>query len=589
MCGILGFYNKNGLDSNIRTSFLKGLALLNNRGPDYSSYEEIDSTLLGHTRLAIIDLNKEANQPFKFKNYKLIFNGEIYNYKELRVELESKGYQFKTNSDTEVLLIAYDYWKDDCVNHFNGMWAFAIYDYDSKRIFCSRDRFGKKPFFYYFKDGCFIFASEIKSILSFVDSVKVNYNVIAPYITRGIVDFSDETFFNGIKRLLPSQSLDLNLRSNQLSISTYYDILKDKKVFSDDEIFELLEDSIKLRLRSDVKVGVSLSGGLDSSIITSLMNKHYESDLVAIHAKSTIKDNDESKYAKKLTDYLGLKLEIVEPTIEDFLKNIENVIYAQNEPFSSLSIFMQYFVMERASSKGCKVMIDGQGADEVFLGYENYYPMIYKELSSTKNFNKNEFFSNLKLFNTTKEMIEYEANRLDEFELHWEAIKNKGNINNKFLNRELFEKFLKQETIFDNCKSEIFSKRLQALLRYEDRNSMAFGVETRLPFLDYRIVEALLNLPLDCKFRDGYLKHLLRRLMDKTNYMPNSLIWRYNKMGYEAPQKLWIHSYKEEMENDIKDSKIISKFFKKVDIRRDDFLWRLYCLARWEKIFNVQC
>jgi len=592
MCGILGFisFNQQSLHE-YKEIFNSSLKRLESRGPDNTQIETFENILFGHTRLSVIDLSKRANQPMKYLNdrYTLIFNGEIFNYKELKNELLGLGYTFSTNSDTEVILAAYDCWGKLCVNKFNGMWAFAIYDDKKKEVFCSRDRFGKKPFFYYQKDGLFIFSSEIKAILPFLKKRKVNYDVLAPFITRGITDFNEMTFFENIYKLLPSHNIELKFQNSEILINKYYDIKEqkhEKNTYQD--IYSLLEDSISLRLRSDVKVGICLSGGLDSSSIAAIASKINNKNLVAIHGKSSLIQNDESQYAKEVARHLGLDLEIIEPTSMDFWDSLNEVIYCQDEPFSSTSIFMQNFVMKKANELGCKVMLDGQGADEVFLGYETYLVNIFKSLRETKDFNKEVFLSELKLFKFTKEMIESESEKNNDFEVNWNIISNKGNINKEFLNKKQFKDLLVNKDIFNMQKRELFSKRLQALLRYEDRNSMSFGIETRLPFLDYRIVENMLNTPLEKKFDKGYLKYFLRKSMEDSKLLPKNLVWRYNKMGFESPQSLWINEYKDEMLEEVMNSKILSKVFSKIDIRRDDFLWKLFSIARWEKVFNVE-
>lgn len=590
MCGIVGLVTlKRKIDNTLESQFKESLQNINHRGPDNSSFIKSNNILFGHTRLSVLDLTDDSNQPMNFLDkYTLVFNGEIYNYIELKKELAGYGYEFKTKGDTEVILAAYDYWKESCVNYFNGMWAFAIYDKISKKVFCSRDRFGKKPLFYYKTSDLFVFASEIKAILPFVKDKKVNYRVVAPFITRGILDFGEETFFKEIYRLLPSHNLNIDIINNTLKTYQFYDIKKTDINISHTDIYNNLVESIRLRLRSDVKIGTCLSGGLDSSSITAIAHKYYGNNLIAIHAKSSIKENDESKYAEEVASHLGIDLHIVEPSGEDFWKSIKDVVYTQEEPFGSSSIFMQYFVMKKAKELGCTVMLDGQGADEVFIGYEHYLTYVYKELSKNGNFDHETFFNTIKLFRNNKENLLLSINKAESFDNTWDIIKNQGTIKDKYLDKKIFESILSFSSGIEFQKRAIYNKSLQALLRYEDRNAMSFGIETRLPFLDYNIVENVLNMPIEQKFNKGYLKYLLRKAMESSKLLPHNIVWRYNKMGFESPQSLWIDMYRQEMKDIINNSKIIKEFFYRLDIRRDDFLWRLFSLAIWEKVFDVK-
>ncbi|RAX56211.1 asparagine synthase (glutamine-hydrolyzing), partial [Helicobacter monodelphidis] len=374
MCGILGLITSSCISS-YQEKFSYSLELLSHRGPDYCDFIQERNILLGHTRLAIIDLNQHANQPMLFQDKSiLIFNGEIYNYKEIKEELSLQGYVFHTQSDTEVLLCAYDFWGESCVEHLNGMWAFALLDKAKNQLFCSRDRFGEKPFFYYSDSKKVIFASEIKAILPFLDSISVNIPALIPFIVRGNIDcYKNETSFKNIYRLNPSENLIIQLDSLNLQRKFYYQIQQQSIQDSNPAktLRILLEDSMKLRLRSDVPVGSCLSGGLDSSCINALMAKMLpdKKNFIAIHAKSSLTQSDESEYAKEVAKALDIQLCVIEPTQQEFLSALESVMQTQDEPFGSTSIYMQYFVMQKAKELGIKVMFDGQGADEVFLGY----------------------------------------------------------------------------------------------------------------------------------------------------------------------------------------------------------------------------
>ena len=588
MCGIIGYLAKNTPPRETDLALKKLL----HRGPDshdcFTTTTDTHCVYLGHTRLSIIDLDSRSSQPMHYQGrYTVIHNGEIYNYLELRNELCAQGYRFDTQSDTEVIMAAYDLFGESCVEHFNGMWAFALYDAQKEELFCSRDRFGVKPFYYFLRGEEFAFTSEIKALLPLLGECKANFSAMIPYIARGFSDFGEETFFRGIKRLEASYNLVFKLKSNKLFLKKYYEIPKISKVYDSGELFKLLEESISLRLRSDVKVGACLSGGLDSSGIVALASR-MQGGLEAIHAKSSLSENDESAYARHVADFLGIKLHIIEPSFKDFKACVDEVFYTQDEPFGSSSIFMQYFVMKKAKELGIKVLLDGQGADEVFLGYEHYLKFIYKDLRDRGICTQEEFFNELKLFRYDKAGILEGLRGVDDPLLAWDIITQKGNFNPKYLNKDALLPMLGFRDMSSFNIREIFSNNLPALLRFEDRDSMHFGVETRLPYLDYRLLELVINYPTQSKFQKGYLKYTLREAFDKNGLLPKEIIWRYNKMGFESPQKLWIDSYREEMLEEIHESKILKELFVRMDIRRDDFLWKLFSIAKWEQIFNVK-
>ncbi len=339
MCGISGIIS---LENNsINKKEIKAINdLVIHRGPDDEGYFYSNNFAFGHRRLSILDLSSLGHQPMEYMSkYVIIHNGEIYNYIELKKLLLKEGYSFKSNTDTEVILAAYDKWKENCVKYFNGMWAFAIYDKIKDTIFFSRDRFGIKPFYYSIIDNKFIFASEIKQILFFKNKRYVNLDVLTDFLITGISDYNEETFFNDIYRLKPSHNMLYNLNTHEYEIYKYYDIKekpaaeinKNNNVI--DNIKKNLDNSVQIRLRSDVKVGTCLSGGLDSSTIASIAsikNKRETSKkFTAITAKSEQKDVDESEYAKMVVQKHDMDWYVVEPNNEDFKLNIDKVIYAQ--------------------------------------------------------------------------------------------------------------------------------------------------------------------------------------------------------------------------------------------------------------------
>jgi len=601
MCGISGIINKNK-SSVDKKEIQKINDLISHRGPDDEGFYFEKNFAFGHRRLSILDLSSDGHQPMHYLDkYTITYNGEVYNYIEIKKELESFGYSFNSHTDTEVILASYDKWGENCVNKFNGMWAFSIYDREKNILFCSRDRFGIKPFYYTEINNKFIFGSEIKQLLEFYPNRYVNKKILMDYLIIGFEEHTNETFFENIFKLEQSHNLIYKLNSNTYEIKKYYDIiangninkLNDKKSIS--LYKEKFKESIKLRLRSDVKVGTCLSGGLDSSSIASIAsniyNKVSSNKFTAIHAKSTQANNDESKYAIDVSNYCDIDLKIVEPTKEDFIENINEVIYTQEEPFGGPSIFMQYFVMRKAKEEKCKVMLDGQGGDETLLGYERYYPSyllslnIFDMIKGFFNASKNSKLSIMQLIG----YIVYFTNS----KIRLKRLKNK----NSFIKKEYFDIMNKYEVeensknylnIFKLQYGEIYKTQMPHLLRYEDKNSMRNSIETRLPFIDYNVLEAGLSISNNLKINSGWTKYILRKVIN--DILPYNIVWRKNKLGFEAPTKTWINSIDEEMKVSINNSKILQKITNEMNYKKldENQKWKLFNIAKWEELYNVK-
>ena len=601
MCGISGIINKSKKEVN-KYDIKNINNLISHRGPDDEGFFYENNFAFGHRRLSILDLSSDGHQPMHYldKKYTITYNGEVYNYIEIRKELEEYNYSFNSNTDTEVILASYDKWGEDCVNKFNGMWAFAIYNKKKDIIFCSRDRFGIKPFYYTEVDNKFIFGSEIKQLLEFYPNRYVNKHILMDYLIIGFEEHTNETFFDNIFKLEQSHNLIYDLKSNSYKIKKYYDIKLDGKIsdLNENESIEKyklkLEASINIRLRSDVKVGTCLSGGLDSSSIATIASELYNREstdkFIAIHAKSTQKNNDESEFAKDVSRHCNLDLKIVEPTNEDFLNNIDEVIYTQEEPFGSPSIFMQYFVMKKAKEVNCKVMLDGQGGDETLLGYERYYPAYLRSLSifnGIKGFVQSSRNSKL----TMKQLAQYFI-YFTSSTIRIKRLKSKNSyIKKEFLNRINKNMIVQNSYSYrDICKlqkDEILYTQMPHLLRYEDKNSMRNSIETRLPFIDYKVLETAININNNFKIKDGWSKYILRKVVE--NILPNNIVWRKNKLGFEAPTKSWLKNIELEMQSVVDNSIIIKTISKKIEFNNldDNQKWKLFNIAKWEELYAV--
>lgn len=597
MCGISGIINKNN-KSVEELLILHMTNIIAHRGPDSSGSYLYKNIAFGHRRLSILDLSSSGHQPMKYLDDLVItYNGEIYNFIEIREELIQKGYIFDSNSDTEVILKAYHCWGKTCVNYFNGMWSFSILDIKQKIVFCSRDRFGVKPFYYIENNDLFSFGSEISQLLPFLPNRILNKKVALDYLISGIEECSNETFFKDIYLLKGGHNLVFDLQTNSYEIERYYNLkLSDQKNTSVDDYIQELKRSITLRLRSDVKVGTCLSGGIDSSTISSFASTIYQNSnekLMAIHAKSSEYKTDESEFAKIVSKIANINLNFVEPSYSDFKSNILSIIKIQQEPFGSLSIIMQYFVFKKAKELGCIVMLDGQGGDETLLGYERYYPAIVKSkkgiaklkalLQSSKN-------SRLSLLDTIKYQYYFSNYKLRLKRLKFKNSFYKSEIINEYESEELRIISESYNDISILQKNEIVSSQLPHLLKYEDRNSMANSIESRLPFLDYKLVELSLNTNNSLKIKDGWTKFILRKAAE--TILPKEIVWRKAKLGFNAPEKTWTKEFENEMIKEIQQSEILNNFidfkklyFKNLDLRTK---WRLYNFSAWEKEFKVK-
>ena len=391
MCGISAFFSKKPISTKDFNNFRDTVA---HRGPDNAQtkiYKYDDKFVaLGHRRLSIIDLNDKANQPMSYGSYHIVFNGEIYNYLEIKNELEKKGISFETKSDTEVLLKSYIYWKEKCLDKFNGMFSFLIIDPDKKKIFFARDRFGIKPLYYYKDDHTLYFASEIKQFITLSDFEPVgNINAIGNFVDNRYIDYSEETFFRGVYQIKGGEAGFVNLSNLKINKYIWYDLAKTN--FKQTTSFkEKFNKSIDYRLRSDVEVGSCLSGGVDSSSIVCLADNKLSSfkkkyTLQTFTSCFIDKEFDERNLVNITKKQTSIKAHYIFPQENEFFRDLDELIYSQDEPIWSSSIYAQSCVFKEANNNGVKVMLDGQGADEIFCGYASiFYPTYFKSLSFKK-------------------------------------------------------------------------------------------------------------------------------------------------------------------------------------------------------------
>mgnify|MGYP001158206626 FL=1 len=547
MCGICGIIQFDG--SNITKNEINVMmSKMKHRGPDSDGIFLDKNIGFGHLRLSIIDLTPSADQPmFSDDNrYVVVYNGEIYNYLELK-QLLSKRFTFKTKSDTEVLINAYRHWDIECLNHFNGMFAFAIYDRHENSVFIARDRFGIKPFYYYLTDDKFIFASEIAPILTVLKhNFQPNDSAIFDYLMFNRTDHSDSTFFKGIKKL--QHGYYIEIKGNKINVSKWYNLKESigKPFKKPSEFKETLSSSIKLRLRSDVPVGVCMSGGLDSSSIVSIiLNDYQKRDINTFSAIFSGNDNiNESRYIDEYKNKID-NMHIVEPTGEMLYEDLDSFLEAHYEPVPSLSIYAQYKVMEMAKNH-VVVTLDGQGADEQLAGYHYFFGIYFKYL--IMNFMFHKLVAEAFHYHSKHKSI-YGLQMLTYFmlpsKLKSMIVYNKRNyIRKSFINNykdisSITENLFSSDSI-KMASFDHFEYKLEHLLKWEDRNSMWFSLEARVPFLDHRLVERTLALPPEMIINEGQTKQILRQSLG--NLLPETIRNRNDKIGFWANEEQWFRS-----------------------------------------------
>jgi asparagine synthase (glutamine-hydrolysing) len=566
MCGIAGIIqfrsgppNEQGREE-LLFRLKKMSYAIRHRGPDGENYwvAQDQSAGFAHRRLSILDLSPAAAQPMHLQQrFTIVFNGEIYNHVELREELIKKGYSFSTRSDTEILLAAFDCYREECPARLDGMFAFAIWDSLEKSLFMSRDRFGEKPLYYSINEKEFCFSSERKGLWAIGIDRKINYPLLLDYLVLGHTETAAEktiSFYEDIFLIPPAHYLYLQAGEGKFDLKSYWDCNKELQLSIDEEqaqeqFMELLTWSIRRRLRMDVKAGTSLSGGIDSSTIAALVVSQTNEKWDSFSAIFPGFVKDESAHIKKMVSTFRLASHQTTPTVDEFLRDFDRLCYHQEEPFSSSSIFAQFKVYELAATNHLKVLMDGQGADETLGGYSKYIHWYLQELVRKK------------FLQFTKEYTAFRKNEI-EFQWGWKnyvaaflpaqvpGILEKRAVGkvrqNKDLNREFIANYFDRPSIFkplvlklndilyfDTCQSG-----LDSLLRYADRNSMAHGIELRLPFLSHELVEFIFSLPSSFKIHDGWTKWILRKSMD--NILPPEITWRKDKTGFEPPQKVWM-------------------------------------------------
>ncbi len=567
MCGIAGIISTN--PHNVSRQRLQAMTdSIAHRGPESDGFwiNKTHNVGFGHRRLSIIDLSESGAQPMHYAGrYTITYNGEIYNYVEVKKQLLSKGYQFTSSCDTEVVLAAYACYGKNCLDYFDGMFAFAIWDEEEQTLFCARDRFGEKPFYYSHDENGFLFASEMKALWAAGTPRHADSSMLLNYLTIGYTNDPTDlsrTFFKNIGSLPAAHYFECRLSVTNsglgFAVIPYWHLDKETRtnINENDAIekfSELFQTSVKRRLRSDVAIGTSLSGGLDSSSIVATIHALLGGGNYSQSAFSAIFpgfDKDESKQVALVAEKFKLNSYAVSPTGDELVNDLEKLFYHQEEPFQSSSIYAQYKVYELAKQYGVTVLLDGQGADETLAGYHQYYHWYWQELILRSKFKKQKAeqqkakemgvdvswgwknYLAAYLPALTAQQLEKRVSRQQ---------RRHPDINSDFFMANA-DRMSVYKPVTDKLNDILYFNTMQTglveLLRYADRNSMAHSREVRLPFLNHELVQFIFSLPSHFKIKDGWTKWILRQSMSYV--LPNEITWRTDKVGFEPPQQLWM-------------------------------------------------
>ena len=595
MCGIFGIIDQQNRP--VETSLVQAACdRIAHRGPDGQGIYEGPFWAFGHRRLAVIDLSEKGKQPMRYQNHILTYNGEIYNYLELRKELEGLGFQFQSETDTEVLLAAYCHWGKDCLEHFNGMWAFALYDAERQQIFCARDRFGIKPFYYTLCERQFCFASEIKQFTVLPHWTRqLNQSRAWEFLVKGYHDHTTETFFENVFQLPGGYTLTYDLQKHQYHTQSYYQVAEQIAPLTSitaeeaiEEFYTRFQKAIKLRLRSDVPIGTALSGGLDSSSIVGMIHNLLggKGQQRSISACFEEREIDERPYIQAVVERSGVKPTFVYPRFEQLFENFEQLIWQQDEPIAGAGVFAQQQVFQAARANGITVMLDGQGADEVLCGYEKFYLPLLKQQWKQKP---------LQAMNSIYRFFQlHQIGPTEAIGTAWQFLKKKKrkrvdwlNVDQKMIRERMFTRG-EDKDLRSTSLNALYGVGLPILLHYEDRNSMAASVESRLPFLDYQLVEFCLSLPDHLKIQQAVRKYILREAMQPL--LPQKVYRRYDKLGYATPQKRWMKEHHPIFQKHLKEAIAASQGLigsEALSIQDSNLHWRIIAFGKWIQQFDL--
>ncbi|WP_435415572.1 asparagine synthase (glutamine-hydrolyzing) [Polaribacter aestuariivivens] len=576
------------------------------RGPDNLGHKKVNSVSIAHLRLSILDIDARSNQPMTFKNLHITFNGEIFNFKEIRQELQDVGYKFETTSDTEVLLIGYHHWNKEIVNKLNGMFAFVIFDENTNKVFCARDRLGQKPFYYYWKNGNFEICSQLQPLIN-KNSI-INEDAVSIYLDCGYVP-SPHSILQDIYKLEPGKYMEVDLNTNEKTINTYWDLskIKTKKITyskAKEELHSLLTDAVKIRLQSDVPLGSFLSGGVDSALVTAIAAQCAPEKIKTFTIGFNDPKYDESKVAEKFAEILNTNHTTTTLNPKMVLNLIPKLIEVYDEPFADSSA-LPSLLLNKTTKQHVTVALSGDGGDESFLGYLHFDVMNkYQKIAKILPFPLRKLLAKLpwyKIFKGRPETI-------------------KGILNSKNVNSFIKSNFTGFDSVQKNRKTSwlnhyhkslsLAKNAIQRMADFNiklwlendsnvkvDRASMAYSVEVRSPFLDYRVVEYARTLPVSYRYQKGNKKRITKDILQQ--YIPKE-VYEQPKKGFSIPMAKWIREdLREEFTQVLNDKFLnsvpnldVKKFKKRFNEHLNnkyDYsynIWRLYILGLWNKDFE---
>lgn len=610
MCGISAYFNTAGASLEHGHAFLQSLKLIAHRGPDgegarawkpaenrsvmirttetpagVEATQPVEESkgfnlFFGHRRLSIIDTSLNGHQPMQRGHLHLIFNGEIYNYVELKAELRSLGQVFSTSSDSEVLLVAYEQWGADCVRRFNGMFTFMIFDERACTLFVANDRFGVKPLYYYRMGTELIFVSEIKQLRAYALNLTVNRRVTDDFLAAGYIDTDEQTMFNEVSRFPKAHHATLDLRSGgtELKFLSYYQMGKvETDTHTVERFSEIFTDAVRIRLRSDVPLGLASSGGLDSSAILYrahqlLSRENKRPEINAFSAVFPGMEGDESEFIRFIEKDLGISAHFCNPLEQFSIATFEKHIFHQDMPVASTSYFAEWVVAETVHKAGVKVLLIGQGGDELLAGYHHHFYRYCRQLIL-----QGKILKYLALIRQYAQLKSVPVNTIHSRVLNEVKLAARFRMGLAKFSSKLDGKWNRANALTDLLKMDLTETMLPAYLRADDRDSMAWSIETRHPFLDYRLVDYSFSLPLDYKIRQGWQKWILREAMTE---VPDRIRYRKDKKGYTTPERDWITTYKSSFEN------YLSYLPPSLRPGRDA-TFRHYALGAWFKVNNI--
>ncbi len=563
MCGIAGILSTqpNVVQANTLTAMQQSML---HRGSHGTGIYMNDAATIGlaHNRLAIIDLSIQGTQPMQYAGrYTIVHNGELYNYKALKHTLTQLGYTFTTATDTEVILAAYMHYGAACVTYMDGMYAFAIHDNNEHTLYIARDRFGEKPLYYYNHNNTLYFASELKALWAAGVPRLVHQSMQCLYLGLGYTQVpldAQATYYQQVYMLPAAHYLVATVTPQASTITAYteqyWDIDKEgqnqtiTELQATEQLKELLINSIKLRLQSDVPVGTSLSGGLDSSTIAALMHTIAPNAYHTFTAGFAGYAHNETEYSTQVANHLQLPNTIITPTAQDWQHDYYKLIATQEQPFASASVYAQYKVYQAAKAQGITVLLDGQGADETMAGYSKYMHWYLQEL----------LLYNKKLYQETVQQLPKHlqlgiANKLATYfpaaaahqlerraiqQLKWKQHLHQDYVQAHYTRLLIHKPLVKKlnDILYHNTAQH----GLPELLLYADKNAMAHGVEVRLPYLQHELVQYIYSLPSHFKIKNIYQKHILRKVAEPL--LPHDVVWRKDKIGFEVPQQAWLQA-----------------------------------------------